>query len=101
MSYAEYDKRRRTSDGAIRLDNGKFGFVDLRAQQTVEHRPGSGWPRESESMGVMPHQVKKAMEVDRSLGVPTDYSEKAFPIFTSQGHQDRWVKANKAIDYGR
>jgi len=52
-------------------------------------------------MGVMPHQVKKAMEVDRSLGVPTDYSEKAFPIFTSQGHQDRWVKANKAIDYGR
>jgi len=98
-SFAEYDARRRKRDGAFRLDNGSHGFIDPVAQRTIQHRPGEGWPHDLPSAGVMPSQIKRAMEVDRTLGVPTDYTPDGYPIARSLGHQRDYVKAHHMVDY--
>lgn len=56
------------------------------------HLP-SCWPMESWSAGVHATQVREHMERDRKVGVPTEYTERGDPIFTSAEHRYRYMKS--------
>ena len=61
-------------------------------EEAAGQRPAC-WPMESESLGVHPDQVQEATEHARSLGVPTEFSADANPIFTSPGHRKAYAEA--------
>lgn len=80
--------------------SGKPAFRDYRAEMSGmgSHGDYQGWPIVSESAGVHPSQRDEAMKIDRSLGVKTDYTRDGRPVFTSRGHQRRWLKAHNGFN---
>lgn len=80
--------------------NGKIATRDYRAEMTGigSHGDFRGWPIASESAGVHPSQREKAMEIDRNLGVKTDYTKDGRPVFNSRSHQRRWLKAHNGVN---
>ena len=64
------------------------------------------WRRDgSDSMAVLPHQVKQAVERDKEVGAPpveyklTSDGFAARPHFTSIQNQRKWLKAHKLVNY--
>ncbi len=53
---------------------------------------GTGWPRLSDSVAVLPRQVKAAEEVAAKRGVPTKFLPDGRPILTSPQHQKAYYK---------
>lgn len=64
----------------------------------MKKRLPKGYPIRSMSMAVHTTQIKEAMEHDRKLGVPTNYSRNGEPIWTDAAHRKRFMKAHKLID---
>lgn len=61
-------------------------------------------PHFSDGMSVHPEQIAEAMETDRKLGVPTEYSKDGRPLYLTREHQRRHLRAhgmfNKDGGYG-
>lgn len=95
---------------SVRLNDGRKGYRNLRAEMCGARiqmgKPlqpwerGRGYPRASEAMGVMPHQVGEAMAEDRKNGVRADYTKDGRPILTSWAHEKQYRKANGFIETG-
>lgn len=80
--------------------NGKSARRDWRAEMSGmgSHGDYRGWPIASEAAGVHPTQRKLAMKIDRDLGVPTEYTKDARPVFRSRSHQRRWLKVHNGFN---
>jgi len=92
-------KRRHRRDGAFRVD-GVWVWHDIVADHTASKssRPGM-WPMKSYALGVLPSQVKQAMEHAKSIGVPTEFCPKTGDaIFTSRLHRKRYAEATGHYD---
>ena len=78
--------------------DGKTARRDYRAEQSGigSHGDFRGWPIASEAMGVLPSQRKEAMDLDRKMGVKTNYTMDGRPVFTDRAHQRRWLRAHRA-----
>jgi hypothetical protein len=55
-------------------------------------------PITPEAAGVHPSQVAAAMEHDRRMGVPTDYTSDGKPIIKSAEHYRKYLRANGLFD---
>lgn len=58
----------------------------------------SGYPMYSDAAGVNPDQIEEQMEMDRQLGVPTEYTEDGLAIFTDPLHRKRYCEAYGLYD---
>lgn len=66
--------------------------------QQDRHTSGARWPILSEAAGVHPAQVKEAAELDRQMGIPTNYTPDGRVEFRNHGHQKAWLKAHKGYN---
>ncbi|MEE8466611.1 MAG: hypothetical protein V3S68_09055 [Dehalococcoidia bacterium] len=73
---------------------------DIRAEHSgVKHRPGSGWPMESDALGVSPTQVAEAEAEARSLGVPTEYNKQTgCAKLRTRGHRTKLMNVLGYVD---
>lgn len=55
-------------------------------------RTGKSWPLISDALGVHPKQVAEAIESARAKGVPTEFTAKGQPIFTSRAHRTAYCR---------
>jgi len=57
-----------------------------------------GYPIKSVACAVHSTQRDEAMEHDRKLGVPTEYTPGGRPIWRDAVHRKKWIKANGFFD---
>lgn len=98
-SFDEFFNSKEKPDSIIR--NGKEYVAQLNFGAFVRVKNGNGgsrpaatWPRVSTALGVAPEQVPEAMENDRRLGVPIEYTKDGDACFSSKGQEKRWCEAN-------
>lgn len=60
--------------------------------------PLKGWPLTSNAMAVHPDSVDEARNLDKSLGVPTEYTTEGQPIFENRAHRRRFLRAHQFHD---
>ena len=78
--------------------NGKTYRYDFAAtHRGFRDTPGT-FPMASEAMGVSHEDIKEAMEVDRRLGVPTEYTPDGRPVFVSRKHRKAYCEAHGFYD---
>jgi hypothetical protein len=70
------------------LPDGEAG-IDTRAERKSRKR---AWPIKSEGAAVHPKQRMEAIEFAKKRGVPTYHDRHGRPVFTSQRHQDAYLK---------
>lgn len=52
----------------------------------------TGWPMESEALGVHPDQIEEYAKDAARKGVPTQFTEEGNPIFESRKHRYNYMK---------
>lgn len=57
-----------------------------------------GWPLASEGAAVHPSVIPKAVEYDKKMGVPTEYTKSGRPIFRDRGHRRAYLRAHRMHD---
>lgn len=57
-----------------------------------------GWPLTSEAAAVHPKIIPQAMERDKKMGVPTEYTKSGSPIFRDRAHRRQYLKAHNMHD---
>ena len=55
------------------------------------------WPMVSDAVAVMPNQIQEAAEAARKHGVPTDFTPKGQPIFTSPRHRRDYCERVRGV----
>jgi len=99
MSVADLEKRQfvdpTDNKTYIKLDDGA---IARRVFFPAGGQSSAVWPKPSQAAGVAPNQVQEAMKADRELGVPTEYNSRGDAIFTSPGHQRKYLKAHGLVD---
>lgn len=88
------------------LDNKEVTEAEFRAEfpdaplteVKAPLRKGRGWPLVSDALGVDPTQTQEAIESARAKGVPTEFTPRGQPVFTSRAHRNAYCRAYGFFD---
>lgn len=67
-------------------------------EQTLFTPSPAGWPMKSVAMAVHPKNLAVAREMDRKAGVPTEYTPRGRPVFTSERHKRAYCRIRGVHD---
>ncbi len=80
----------------VLLEDGRLATRSFRAEGRSISTVPSNYPRESDSMGVAPSQVKEAYEASVAAGCPTQFTSEGSAVITSAQH-DRALARSLAM----